>query len=170
MAGRLLWSCRQISCHYEGVCQLGIRAVLGDSLPIFRAFSTVFPIELVFYNDFPIETYIVLLNPCMHQILKSVTESFNLEIHSIMSGRGRRGRSRTSAPEAPPERYVEHTPRSEKCFNESSPSRTIKGCRPRWRYLDDGSGYTDCYSSYPLGTGASRRAEGHDRTRSKIRG
>ena len=49
----------------------------------------------------------------MHQILKSVTESFNLEIHSIMSGRGRRGRSRTSALEAPLERYVEHTPRSE---------------------------------------------------------
>ena len=49
----------------------------------------------------------------MHQIFKSVTESFNLEIHNIMSGRGRRGRSRTSAPEAPPERYVEHTPRSE---------------------------------------------------------
>ena len=49
----------------------------------------------------------------MHQILKSVTESFNLEIQGIMSGRGRRGRSRTSAPEAPPERYVEHTLRSE---------------------------------------------------------
>ena len=49
----------------------------------------------------------------MHQILQSVTESFNLEIHGIMSGRGHRGRSRTSAPEAPPERYVEHTPRSE---------------------------------------------------------
>ena len=49
----------------------------------------------------------------MHQILKSVTESFNLEIHSIMSEQGRRGRSRTSAPEAPPERYVEHTLRSE---------------------------------------------------------
>ena len=30
-----------------------------------------------------------------------------------MSGRGRRGRSRTSAPEAPPKRYVEHTLRSE---------------------------------------------------------
>ena len=31
-----------------------------------------------------------------------------------MSGRGRRGRrSRTSTPEAPPERYVEHTPRLE---------------------------------------------------------
>ena len=29
-----------------------------------------------------------------------------------MFGRGRRGRSRTSAPEAPPERYVEHTLRS----------------------------------------------------------
>ena len=49
----------------------------------------------------------------MHQIFKSVTESFNLEIHSIMSGRGRRGQSRTSAPEAPQERYVEHTLRSE---------------------------------------------------------
>ena len=49
----------------------------------------------------------------MHQILKSVTEYFNLEIHNIMSGRGRRGQSRTSVPEAPPERYVEHTPRSE---------------------------------------------------------
>ena len=48
----------------------------------------------------------------MHQILQSVTESFNFEIHSIMSGRGRRGRSKTSAPEALPERYVEHTPRS----------------------------------------------------------
>ena len=30
-----------------------------------------------------------------------------------MSGRGRRGRSRTSAPKAPLERYVEHTPRME---------------------------------------------------------
>ena len=49
----------------------------------------------------------------MHQILKSVTESFNLEIHSIMSGRGHRGQSRTSAPEVPLERYVEHTLRSE---------------------------------------------------------
>ena len=49
----------------------------------------------------------------MHQILKSVTESFNLEIHNIMSGQGHIGRYRTSAPEAPPERYVEHTLRSE---------------------------------------------------------
>ena len=30
-----------------------------------------------------------------------------------MSGQGRRGQSRTSAPEAPPERYVKHTLRSE---------------------------------------------------------
>ena len=30
----------------KGVSQLGIRAVLGDSSPVFRAFSTVFPIEL----------------------------------------------------------------------------------------------------------------------------
>ena len=50
-------------------CQVGIRAVLGDSSPVFRVFSTVFPIELFFYNDFPIATYIVLLNPCMHKIL-----------------------------------------------------------------------------------------------------
>ena len=49
----------------------------------------------------------------MHQLLKSVIEYFNLEIHNIMSGRGRRGRSRTSAPEAPSERYVEHTLRLE---------------------------------------------------------
>ena len=96
----------------KGVCQLGIRAVLGDSSPVFRSFSIVVPIKKI-YNDFLIATYIVLLNPCMHQILKSVTESFNLEIHGIMSGRGHRGRSRTSAPEAPPERYVKHTPRSE---------------------------------------------------------
>ena len=50
-------------------CQVGIRAVLGDSSPVFRAFSTVFYIELFFYNDFPIATYIVLLSPCMNKIL-----------------------------------------------------------------------------------------------------
>ena len=49
----------------------------------------------------------------MHQILKSITEFFYLEIHSIMFGRGRRGRSRTFTPEVLPERYVEHTLRSE---------------------------------------------------------
>ena len=31
-----------------GVCQVGIRAVLGDSSPVFCTFSTVFPIELFF--------------------------------------------------------------------------------------------------------------------------
>ena len=45
----------------KGVCQVGIRAVLSDSSPVFRAFSTVFPIELFFYNDFAIATYIVFL-------------------------------------------------------------------------------------------------------------
>ena len=103
----------------------------------------------------------------MHQILKSVTEYFNLDIHNIMSGRGRRGRSRTSAPEALLERYVEHTLRS-KDTSMNQPSRTIEGRRPRWRYLDDGSGYTYCYSSYLSATGVSRRAEGHDRTHSKL--
>ena len=64
----------------------------------------------------------------MHQILKSVTEYFNLEIHNIMSGRGRRGRSRISAPEAPPERYIEHTLRSDDAsMNQPSaePSRAV---------------------------------------------
>ena len=42
-------------------CQVGIRAGLGDSSFVFRAFSTVFLIELFIYNDFPIATYIVLL-------------------------------------------------------------------------------------------------------------
>ena len=50
-------------------CQVGIIVGLGDSSPVFRSFSTVFLIELFIYNDFPIATYIVLLNPCMHQIL-----------------------------------------------------------------------------------------------------
>ena len=43
------------------VCQFGIRAGLGDSSLVFRAFSIVFLIELFIYNDFPIATYIVLL-------------------------------------------------------------------------------------------------------------
>ena len=60
---------RRFSVTRKGVCQVGIRAVLGDSSPVFRAFSTVFPIELFFYNDFPITTYTVFPNPCMHQIL-----------------------------------------------------------------------------------------------------
>ena len=66
----------------------------------------------------------------MHQILKSVTESFNLEIHSIMSGRGRRGRSRTSAPEAPPERYVEHTPISENALMNQPPADPSRAANP----------------------------------------
>ena len=49
----------------------------------------------------------------MYQILKSVTKSFNLDIHNIMYGRGRRGQSRTLSPEALLERNVEHTPKSE---------------------------------------------------------
>ena len=39
-----------------------------------------------------------------------------------MSGRGRRGQSRTSAPEAPPKRYVEHTLRSEDATMNQPPS------------------------------------------------
>ena len=66
----------------------------------------------------------------MHQILKSVTESFNLKIHSIMSGRGYRGRSRTSAPEAPPERYVEHTPRSKDASMNQPPAEPLRAADP----------------------------------------
>ena len=39
-----------------------------------------------------------------------------------MSGRGRRGQSRTSAPEAPTKRYVEHTLRSEDATMNQPPS------------------------------------------------
>ena len=46
----------------KGVYQVGIRAVLGDSSLVFRAFYTVFLYRIVFfYNDFSIATYIVLL-------------------------------------------------------------------------------------------------------------
>ena len=31
----------------KGVCQVGIKAVLGDSSPVFHSFSVVFPIELL---------------------------------------------------------------------------------------------------------------------------
>ena len=66
----------------------------------------------------------------MHQILKSVTESFNFEIQSIMSGRGRRGQSRTSAPKAPPERYVEHIPRSKNASMNQPPEEPSKAADP----------------------------------------
>ena len=53
-----------------------------------------------------------------------------------MSGRGRRGQSRTSAPEAPPERYVEHTLRSEDASmnqplaaSQAGPSRPPEGAQ-----------------------------------------
>ena len=53
-----------------------------------------------------------------------------------MSGRGHRGQSRTSAPEAPPERYVEHTLRSEdasmnhpQATGQAGPSRPPEGAQ-----------------------------------------
>ena len=67
----------------------------------------------------------------MLQILQSVTESFNFEIHSIMSGRGHRGRSRTSAPEAPPERHVEHTSRSKNASLNQPPTEPSRAVDPR---------------------------------------
>ena len=66
----------------------------------------------------------------MHQILKSVTEYFNLEIHNIMYGRDRRGQSRTSAPKAPPERYVEHTLRSEDDSMNQPPAEPSRAADP----------------------------------------
>ena len=47
-----------------------------------------------------------------------------------MSGRGRRGRSRTSAPEAPPERYVEHTLRSEDALMNQPPTEPSRAVDP----------------------------------------
>ena len=48
-----------------------------------------------------------------------------------MSGRGRRGLSRTSAPEAPPERYVEHTLRSEDVAMNQPPVEPSRAADPR---------------------------------------
>ena len=48
-----------------------------------------------------------------------------------MSGRGRRGQSRTSAPEAPPERYVEHTLRSEDASMNQPPAEPSRAADPR---------------------------------------
>ena len=48
-----------------------------------------------------------------------------------MFGRGRRGRSRTSAPEAPPERNVEHTPRSKDVSMNQSPAEPSRATDPR---------------------------------------
>ena len=47
-----------------------------------------------------------------------------------MSGRGRRGRSRTSAPEAPLERNVEHTPRSEDASMNQPPVEPSRAAYP----------------------------------------
>ena len=47
-----------------------------------------------------------------------------------MSGRGRRGRSRTSAPKAPPERYVKHTPRSEDASMNQPPAEPSRAADP----------------------------------------
>ena len=83
-----------------------------------------------------------------------------------MSGQGRRGRSRTSALEAPPKRYVEHTPRSEDASMNQPPTKPSRAADPGGGTLT----MDQVYSSYPSDTGSSRRADGHDRTRSKIRG
>ena len=47
-----------------------------------------------------------------------------------MSGRGRTGQSRTSALEAPPERYVEHTLRSEDASMNQPPVEPSRAADP----------------------------------------
>ena len=47
-----------------------------------------------------------------------------------MSGRGRRGQCRTSAPKAPPERYVEHTLRSEDASMNQPPAEPSRAADP----------------------------------------
>ena len=47
-----------------------------------------------------------------------------------MSGRGRRGRSRTFAPEAPLVRYVEHTLRSEDASMNQPPTEPSRAVDP----------------------------------------
>ena len=52
-----------------------------------------------------------------------------------MFGRGRRGLSRTSASEAPPERYVEHTLRSEDASMNQPPIEPSRAANPGGRTL-----------------------------------
>ena len=47
-----------------------------------------------------------------------------------MSGQGRRGQSRTPASKAPPERYVEHTLRSEDALMNQPPAEPSKAADP----------------------------------------
>ena len=47
-----------------------------------------------------------------------------------MSGRGRTDRPRTFAPESPPERNVEHTPRSEDASMNQPPSEPSRAADP----------------------------------------
>ena len=47
-----------------------------------------------------------------------------------MSGRGRRGRPRTSALEAPPERNVEHTPTSDDASMNQPPAEPLRAADP----------------------------------------
>ena len=47
-----------------------------------------------------------------------------------MFGRGRRGLSRTFAPEAPPERNVEHTPKSEDASMNQPPVEPLRAADP----------------------------------------
>ena len=47
-----------------------------------------------------------------------------------MSGRGHRGQSRTSAPEAPLERNVEHTPKSEDASMNQPPVEPSRAADP----------------------------------------
>ena len=51
-------------------------------------------------------------------------------MHSIMSRRGRRGRPRTFASEAPPERNVENTPRSEDASMNQPPTEPSRAADP----------------------------------------
>ena len=51
-------------------------------------------------------------------------------MHSIIFGQGRRGRSWTSAPEAPPERYFEHTPRLEDASMNQPPAKPSRVADP----------------------------------------
>ena len=80
----------------------------------------------------------------------SVLDTFNLEIHSIMSGRCHRGRPRTSAPEAPPERNVEHTPRSEDASMNQPPTEPS-------RFADPGGGTLTMDQVIQIVTAATRQ-------------
>ena len=79
---------------------------------------------------FLLEFHLITIQAKMHSCSKNRV-STRQHRNNPTSARGRRGQSRTSAPEAPPERYVEHTLRSEDASMHQPPAEPSRATDPR---------------------------------------